>query len=51
MIQKCTTDIENIEVKMFNGLLVDFVKESNAVAIVKGYAPFPTMNTNCRWRR
>lgn len=36
MIQKCTTDIENIEVKMFNGLLVDFVKESNAVAIVKG---------------
>ncbi|HBV52381.1 MAG: pantetheine-phosphate adenylyltransferase [Clostridiales bacterium] len=36
MIQKCTGEIENIEVKMFNGLLVDFVKENNAVAIVKG---------------
>lgn len=36
MIKKCTEDIDNIEVKMFNGLLVDFVKENNAAAIVKG---------------
>lgn len=36
MIKKCTSDIENIDVKMFNGLLVDFVKENNASAIVKG---------------
>lgn len=36
MIKKCTSDIENIDVKMFNGLLVDFVKENRASAIVKG---------------
>ncbi len=36
MIKKCTDDIKNIDVKMFNGLLVDFVKENNASAIVKG---------------
>lgn len=36
MIRKCTSDIENIDVKMFDGLLVDFVRENNAVAIVKG---------------
>lgn len=36
MIKKCTADIDNIEVKMFNGLLVDFVRENNAAAIVKG---------------
>lgn len=36
MIRKCTGEFDNIEVKMFNGLLVDFVQENNAVAIVKG---------------
>ncbi len=36
MIKKCTQDLDNIDVKMFDGLLVDFVRENNAVAIVKG---------------
>lgn len=36
MIHKCTPGINNIEVRMFDGLLVDFVKKNNAVAIVKG---------------
>lgn len=36
MIRKCTEEFSNVEVKMFNGLLVDFVRENNAVAIVKG---------------
>lgn len=36
LIRKCTDQMPNVEVKMFNGLLVDFVNEHNAVAIVKG---------------
>jgi len=36
LINKCITDIPNVEVGSFNGLLVDFVKQNHAVAIVKG---------------
>lgn len=36
LIQKCTGGLQNVEVGMFNGLLVDFVKQNHAVAIVKG---------------
>ena len=36
LIRKCTLEYKNVEVKMFDGLLVDFVRENNAVAIVKG---------------
>ncbi len=36
LIRKCTGDMKNVEVKMFSGLLVDFVKENHAAAIVKG---------------
>ena len=36
LIRKCTEQMPNVEVKMFDGLLVDFVKEHRAVAIVKG---------------
>lgn len=36
LINKCISDMPNVEVKMFNGLLVDFVKENGATAIVKG---------------
>lgn len=36
LIKKCTADMKNVSVSMFNGLLVDFVKQNNAVAIVKG---------------
>ena len=36
LIQKCIGDMDNVEVKMFDGLLVDFVNQNEAVAIVKG---------------
>ena len=36
MIRKCTKDLPNVEVKVFSGLVVDFVRENNAAAIVKG---------------
>lgn len=36
LINKCIYDMPNVDVKMFNGLLVDFVKENGATAIVKG---------------
>ena len=36
LIKKCTADIANVEVDLFQGLLVDFVREKHATAIVKG---------------
>ncbi len=35
-LKQVTKDIENIEIVCFSGLLVDFAKEKNAVAVVKG---------------
>lgn len=36
LIRRCTADIPNVEVELFDGLLADYVKQKNAVAIVKG---------------
>ena len=36
LIQKVTTDIENVEVVSFHGLLVNFLKEYNANIVLKG---------------
>ncbi len=36
LIRKCTADMENVQVDMFSGLLVEFVKEKGALTIVKG---------------
>jgi len=36
MIKETTLDIENIEIKKFNGLLVDFAKKEKAIAIIRG---------------
>ncbi len=36
LIAKCTNDIANVKVEMFEGLLVDFVKEKKAGTIVRG---------------
>ncbi|WP_297427358.1 pantetheine-phosphate adenylyltransferase [Clostridium sp.] len=36
LIKKVTKDIENVEVRSFNGLLVNFLKECNANVILKG---------------
>ena len=36
MLQRCTADLPNVEVEMFDGLLADYVQEKQAAAIVKG---------------
>lgn len=36
LIEKCVKKYGNVEVKSFNGLLVDFVKEEKADVIIKG---------------
>lgn len=36
MLRQVTKDIPNIEIKSFDGLLVDFAKENNANTIVRG---------------
>ena len=33
LIRKCTLEYKNVEVKMFDGLLVDFVRENDDVSI------------------
>ncbi len=35
-LKSVTEDISNIEIESFSGLLVDFIKEKNANAIIKG---------------
>lgn len=35
-VKRATKDLENVEADLFHGLLADYVKEKNAVAIVKG---------------
>lgn len=35
-LKRCTGDLHNVEVELFDGLLADYVQEKNAVAIVKG---------------
>lgn len=36
LIKRVTSDIPNVEVVSFNGLLIDFVKQCNATVILKG---------------
>jgi len=36
LVEKCLGDLENVEVKTFDGLLVDFVLENKANVIVRG---------------
>jgi pantetheine-phosphate adenylyltransferase len=36
LVEKCLTGLDNVEVKSFDGLLVDFVLENNADIIVRG---------------
>ena len=36
MIKKCISDLPNVEVEFFRGLLVDFAKEKGAATLVKG---------------
>ena len=36
LILKCVSDIENVEVDVYDGLLADYAKNVNACAIIKG---------------
>lgn len=36
LIRRCTKDLDNVEVDYSGGLLADYAREKNAVAIVKG---------------
>ena len=36
LILKCVSDIENVEVDIYDGLLADYAKKVNACAIIKG---------------
>ena len=36
LIERCTADIENVDVDFYGGLLADYAREKGAVAIVKG---------------
>ncbi|MCR5484376.1 MAG: pantetheine-phosphate adenylyltransferase [Clostridiales bacterium] len=36
LIKRSTTEIKNVEVDMFDGLIADYARRQNAVAIVKG---------------
>ena len=36
LILKCVSDIENVEVDIYGGLLADYAKQVNACAIIKG---------------
>lgn len=36
LLKRCTVDIPNVEVDAYDGLLADYARQKNAVAIVKG---------------
>lgn len=36
MIERCVADIPNVEVDIYAGLLADYAKKHNAIAVVKG---------------
>ncbi len=36
LLERCTKDIPNVEVDAYDGLLADYARQKNAVAIVKG---------------
>ena len=36
LIEECITDLKNVRVSSFNGLVVDYAKSENAVAIIRG---------------
>lgn len=36
LLKRCTRDIENVEVEQYDGLLAEYARQKNAVAVVKG---------------
>jgi pantetheine-phosphate adenylyltransferase len=50
MIREIVAGDPAIDVRSFQGLLVDFARESGASLIVAGCARSRTTSTSCRWR-
>ena len=48
MLEAVTLDWKNVEMDLFEGLLVDYAKERASV-IVRGIRAVRITNTNCRW--
>lgn len=36
LLKRCTRDVENVEVEQYDGLLAEYARQKNAVAVVKG---------------
>lgn len=36
LLKRCTQDMENVEVEQYDGLLAEYARQKNAVAVVKG---------------
>ena len=36
LLNRCTRDMENVEVEQYDGLLAEYARQKNAVAVVKG---------------
>ena len=49
LIETVCQGMENVQVDKFNGLLIDYVKESGAVAIVKDCGLYPILIMNFKW--
>jgi len=50
LLEAVTFDWKNVEVDVFDGLLMEYANTKNARVVVRGYAPFPTTSMSYRWR-
>lgn len=49
LIKKVTSNIDNIEVVSFSGLLMNFLKENNANVILKDYEQHMILSMSYKW--
>ena len=49
MLEAVTFDWKNVEVEVFEGLLMDYARARNAASVLRGIRAFPITNTNCKW--
>lgn len=50
MLEGVTFEWKNVEVEVFDGLLMDYARAKNARVILRESARSPTTSMNCRWR-